>query len=1173
MKPVEIEFLMNDRLSGGIDGIRMKTNLLDASLKKIAKTVGSVFAANKAIAFGKILIDVRAEMEMTEKSFSVLAGSEEKAAGMLAELKDVAVKSPLSLGDITSGAQMLMGFNVSAEETVDVIKQISDVSMGSSQKFQSLLLAFSQMSSLGKVISQDLRQMATAGFNPLVEIARTTGKTLQEVTQAMDDGAVSVDMIKEAFRSATAQGGLFYRMTEKQAEGLAGVKAQFEDAIQTTLNEIGSKQQDIISGGYKMAASLVENYETVGKVLVGLIATYGSYRAALIVNYFATQSFATSQMQLGVVLARINKAFQALTATMMKNPFVLVATAVVGLTAAIWALRDSTAAEEKALKRVNDEFEKYNRKATERKNRAVELVTAIKDETAAEAARIRAMKDLMSLYPGVFKNMDDLAVKIKDEIGLKKQLNEEEEKYSRRNAFDRVVKIRYEIDDKRERLNKLGRERGGSAVEINIRNDAKNLLSSEIKRLEEDEKKWSKIYHDIVSVKKAAEKELTKPAVQNKDYWEQVKKTAESALEAMDVSEQGTAKWTAETKKIAEAQKQLDKYAMQKGGKGMSGAAKTAQEQADLSVKIANDAARETLELRRKKLENRQALLDIDMDGFAKSRKQVEINHEKELLAVDRYARELVEKQQEAERRQWEKAGKKGTFTPATATEEQLPQEQKDMLSGMRSTANTVHSGQNRELMEEMAKQYEDYAAKRISTEKKFTDDLTAMHDENGNLLNGITQAHVDELKRQMTEALATLDNEFSRTKTSIETLFDDMAGKSAEDMRKIADSAKAMMGFVTGGDWDADKAVLYGIKTEAQFKQLNAEWAKSPEKLAAIKKGIRELYNTADKSESAFKKMSAGLKKVFSSGGQADMEDGLSMISDGLKSVTAMTDMFAGSLRNIGELSGSEIFGQIADGISSVMDAANSTMQGAQAGAAFGPVGAAVGAALGLVSSITGKIAEAEARHQEALKEIANGKIAFQREYNLLLIEQNELLEKTETIFGVDSYGKALVYIQQMKKATAELNREIQGNEVSLIENIMHSMFDGGKWAKEQQALYEQGIRGLAGIQIRTGHEKTGLFGWGKGKDVYSSILEEYPELIDEDGKFVASVAEKIISARANDLSDDDVDTLQYMIDLTEEYKEALQSVKDSLSDIFGELGNTMSDAFLTGLLPAGYL
>lgn len=111
---------------------------------------------------------------------------------------------------------------------------------------------------------------------------------------------------------------------------------------------------------------------------------------------------------------------------------------------------------------------------------------------------------------------------------------------------------------------------------------------------------------------------------------------------------------------------------------------------------------------------------------------------------------------------------------------------------------------------------------------------------------------------------------------------------------------------------------------------------------------------------------MSAGLKKVFSSGGQGDMKDGLSMISDGLKSITEMADMFANSLKNIGELSWSETFGQIADGISSAMYIVNSTMQGAQAGSAFGPMGVPVGAALGLISSITDALVAGKAQAEK---------------------------------------------------------------------------------------------------------------------------------------------------------------------------------------------------------------
>jgi len=53
------------------------------------------------------------------------------------------------------------------------------------------------------------------------------------------------------------------------------------------------------------------------------------------------------------------------------------------------------------------------------------------------------------------------------------------------------------------------------------------------------------------------------------------------------------------------------------------------------------------------------------------------------------------------------------------------------------------------------------------------------------------------------------------------------MSKKSVAEMRKIADQAQDMMDFVTGGKWDASQAEQFGIKTEAQFKQLNEEWTK----------------------------------------------------------------------------------------------------------------------------------------------------------------------------------------------------------------------------------------------------------------------------------------------------------------------------------------------------------
>lgn len=94
--------------------------------------------------------------------------------------------------------------------------------------------------------------------------------------------------------------------------------------------------------------------------------------------------------------------------------------------------------------------------------------------------------------------------------------------------------------------------------------------------------------------------------------------------------------------------------------------------------------------------------------------------------------------------------------------------------------------------------------------------------------------------------------------------------------------------------------------------------------------------------------------------------------------------------------------------------------------------------------------------------------------------------------------------------------------------------------------------------MQVVTGHKK-GFLGIGK-KDLYSNILSVYPELIDANGEFDAEVAKTVISTQKMD--EQTKASLQNLVDLSETQKEALEQVKDYLTNIFGELGNTMSDA-----------
>ena len=258
-------------------------NHISALGDKITKLTGIGFGVAGLKAFSSEIINVRGEIQMLESSFEVLLGGK-GVSGFMSEMKQFAVDSPLSMNGVANAAQTLLGFGIAAEKVMPTIKQIGDISMGNEERFKSLSLAFAQMSATGKLMGQDLLQMINAGFNPLQVISEKTGKSIGELKKEMESGAISSEMVADAFASATKKGGKFYGMTQKQAEGIRGLQAQLEGGLQDAFNEIGKSQEGLIAGGYKVATALVENYRLVGEALTALIATYGVYKAAMVFN-------------------------------------------------------------------------------------------------------------------------------------------------------------------------------------------------------------------------------------------------------------------------------------------------------------------------------------------------------------------------------------------------------------------------------------------------------------------------------------------------------------------------------------------------------------------------------------------------------------------------------------------------------------------------------------------------------------------------------------------------------------------------------------------------------------------------------------------------------------------------------------------------------------------------
>jgi len=270
--------------SGLYSGVKQAEGVLqgfDNTARRIGTAMGGYFIFNQFKELSKDIINVRSDMQMLEVSFEALLGSKQKADSMIGDVMDYVLDSPYSMQGLSKASQLLLGFNVEAEKVIPTLKQLGDIAMGDEGRFNSLSLAFAQMSATGRLMGQDLNQMINAGFNPLQEMSVKTGKSIAALKKEMEGGAISSEMVANAFASATAEGGRFYNMAQKQASGIRGSQNALKTTIQEIHNEIGKSNEELIAGGYKLTTSLVRNYEKIGGALAALIATYTAYKVLL----------------------------------------------------------------------------------------------------------------------------------------------------------------------------------------------------------------------------------------------------------------------------------------------------------------------------------------------------------------------------------------------------------------------------------------------------------------------------------------------------------------------------------------------------------------------------------------------------------------------------------------------------------------------------------------------------------------------------------------------------------------------------------------------------------------------------------------------------------------------------------------------------------------------------
>ena len=486
-------------------------------------------------------------------------------------------------------------------------------------------------------------------------------------------------------------------------------------------------------------------------------------------------------------------------------------------------------------------------------------------------------------------------------------------------------------------------------------------------------------------------------------------------------------------------------------------------------------------------------------------------------------------------------------------------------------------------IYEKLLAKYQDYEEQRKSISEKFAKDRAQIEkavDADGRPIGeDVKERALAELAKQERAALKSVDEaqltELGKENKVLVDLFADTSEKSVAEVQKIIDRIKVLMDYLRGTKDAEGTAVIKdgNGRTERRITQKDmAGLGFSPAELKALEKSPEKLKALTEQYEklkkevlgkNPFRALADAVGELFKRGEDGEeksLEAKLKRLGESAAASAEMVGDLAGRLSEMFEAAGNDGMAEAMDAVQGVMTSVSNIGRGFAEGGVVGGIAAAAGEAIGWVT----KAFQASARHKAALEKIMEEVTAQQREYNLLLMEQNLELEKAQTIFGTDTYGKAANAVRVMKDAYAGLKAEIAG---TAEQQKKFGYLDTGNafWNKIMNKGYSElkdAYSGLADIEIKTGHKKTGLFGWGKGKDTYSSILDVYPELIDSAGNFNRELAESIMNSR--EFAKNDKEALQYIIDLYDQAEEAWESVKDYFEGVFGDLGQTLTDALV---------
>lgn len=487
-----------NEVQSGVKQMQRQVEDSGASIEDMFKRIGAVagltFAGVSAKEFVRNVMNVRGEFQKLEVAFTTMLQSEEKAASLMNQLVKTAAITPFDLKGVADGAKQLLAYGIAADEVNDTLVHLGDIAAGLSIPLGDLVYLYGTTMVQGRMFTQDLRQFQGRGIPIAEELAKQFGVAKDKVGELVTAGKVGAEQVKKAIMDMSSAGGKFGGLMEEQSKTINGQISNIEDAIDVMFNNIGKQSEGIINSTLSVVSTLIENYEAVGKAIGSAVAVYGVYKAA-IMTVTALQALQTAGVGALTVaetahygwIVLVEKAQKLLNATMLSNPYVLVATAIAGVVAVMMNMKSQQ-------ELITEATEEYNRKKDEaianeeeHRRKIEELLSIAGDEQLSTENRRLALVRLEQQYPSIFAQYDTEAEKLKHILDIKNAIAELDGKKSIKNAGNELDSVNARIKELQAiHVNRFLSQYGGYVTSGRNRTDKENAeLTALLKRRDE----------------------------------------------------------------------------------------------------------------------------------------------------------------------------------------------------------------------------------------------------------------------------------------------------------------------------------------------------------------------------------------------------------------------------------------------------------------------------------------------------------------------------------------------------------------------------------------------------------------------------------------------------------------------------------------------------------------